>query len=149
MPRLTEPVKRVYYIDDLTVWATGVKIPDLEDSLNGYPEEIMISARKSLVTLLTPDKHQANTYPRILIEDSQLLLVQCPKILGVYRDTSLIQQAYRLRSRENIQQKQYYQGLGRYILGPAEGNIADDIQDDHEIDHQLCCTCLEYKPTRH
>ena len=34
MPRPTEPVKRVCYVDDLTVWATGVKIPDLEDSIN-------------------------------------------------------------------------------------------------------------------
>ena len=36
MPRPTEPVKRVCYADDLTVWATGVKIPDLEDSINSY-----------------------------------------------------------------------------------------------------------------
>ena len=28
------------------------------------------------------------THPRILIEGSQLPLVQCPKILGVYIDTS-------------------------------------------------------------
>ena len=36
MPRPTEPVKRVCYADDLTVWATGVKIPDLKDSVNSY-----------------------------------------------------------------------------------------------------------------
>ena len=34
MPRPTEPVKRVCYADDLTGWVTGVKIPDLEDSIN-------------------------------------------------------------------------------------------------------------------
>ena len=33
MPRRTEPVKLVCYADDLTVWATGVKILDLEDSI--------------------------------------------------------------------------------------------------------------------
>ena len=36
----TEPVKRVCYADDLTVWATGVNISDMEDSLNSYLEEI-------------------------------------------------------------------------------------------------------------
>ena len=94
----TEPVKRVCYGDDITVWATGVKIPDLEDSVNNYIEEIsaylkdnslLISAPKSTVTLFSQDPHQAKTHPRILIEDSQLPLAQCPKILGVYLDTSL------------------------------------------------------------
>ena len=85
MPRPTELVKRVCYADDITVWATGVKIPDLEDSVNNYLEEIiayrkdnslLISAPKSIVTLFSPDPHQANTHPRILIEDSVLPLAQ-------------------------------------------------------------------------
>ena len=80
------------------MWATRVNIPDMEDSLNSYLEEItaylkdnslLISAPKSSVTLFTPDTHQAKTHPRILIEDSRLPLVQCPKILGVHMDTSL------------------------------------------------------------
>ena len=87
MPRPTEPVKPVKpvgYADDLTVWATEVKIPDLDDSINIYIEEItaylkdnslLISAPKSTVTLFRPHPHQANTQPRILIEDSQLPLV--------------------------------------------------------------------------
>ena len=63
MPTPTEPVKRVCYADDLTVWATGVNIPDMEDSLNNYIEEItaylkdnslLISASKSSLTLFTP-----------------------------------------------------------------------------------------------
>ena len=70
----------------------------MEDSLNSYLEEItaylkdnslLISAPKSSVTLFTPDTHQAKTHPRILIEDSRLPLVQCPKISGVHKDTSL------------------------------------------------------------
>ena len=85
MPRPTEPVKRVCYADDITMWATGVKIPDLEDSVNSYLEEIiaylknkalLISVPKSTVTLFSPDPHQAKTHPRILIEDSQLPLAQ-------------------------------------------------------------------------
>ena len=64
MPTPTEPVKRVCYADDLTVWATGVTIPDIEDSLNSYLGEItaylkdnslLISAPKSPVTLFTPE----------------------------------------------------------------------------------------------
>ena len=66
----------------------------MEDSLNSYLEEItaylkdnslLISSPKSSVTLFTPDTYQANTHPRILIEDSRLRR----KILGVYMDTSL------------------------------------------------------------
>ena len=69
MPRPTEPVKRVCYADDLTVWVTGVKIPDLEDSINSYLEEItaylkdnslLISAPKSTVTL----KHNRNQHEK-------------------------------------------------------------------------------------
>ena len=41
MPRPTEPVKRACYADDRTVWATGVKIPELEDSIDSYLEEII------------------------------------------------------------------------------------------------------------
>ena len=91
MPRPTEPIKRVCNADDLTVWATGVKIPDLEDSINIYLKDNswLISAPKSTVTLFSSDPQQAKTHARILIEDSQLPLVQCPKILGVCLDTSL------------------------------------------------------------
>ena len=98
MPIPTEPVKRVCYADDLTVWASGVNIPDLEVSINNYLEEItaylkdnylLISAPKSSVTLLTPDTHQAKIHPRIFIENSHLPLVKCPRILGVYLDPSL------------------------------------------------------------
>ena len=64
MPRLNEPVKWVFYADVLTVWDRGVKIPDLEDRINSYLEEIttylkdnslLISAPKYLVTLFSPD----------------------------------------------------------------------------------------------
>ena len=85
MPRPADQVKRVYYADDLTVWALGVNIPDLEVSINNYIEEItaylkgnslLISAPKLSVTLLTPDTHQAKTHPSILIDESRMLLVK-------------------------------------------------------------------------
>ena len=71
---------------------------DPEDSINSNLVEItaylndnslLISAPKASVRLFSPDTHQAKTHQRILIEDSQRPLVQCPKILGVYLDTSL------------------------------------------------------------
>ena len=57
-------------------------MPDLEDSINSFLEEItaylkdnslLISAPKYSVTLFSPDPHQAKTHPRILIEDVLLL----------------------------------------------------------------------------
>ena len=97
MPRPTDPVKRVCYADDITVWASGVNIPNLEIIINNLEEitaylkdnSLLISAPKSSVTLLTPDKHQAKIYPSIFIENSHLLLVKCPRILAVYLDPSL------------------------------------------------------------
>ena len=155
MPTPTEPVKRVCYADDLTVWATGVNIPDMEDSLNSYLEEIntylkdnslLISTPKSSVTLFTPDTHQAKTHPRILIEYSRLPLVQCPKILGVHMDTSLSfnkhssHVAKRVFGRNNIL---------KALAGTTERYLTNYLQGGWEIDHKLCCTNLEHEPTRH
>ena len=84
--------------DDLTVWTSGVNIPDLDAILNNYLEEItaymnsnslLIFAQNSSVTLLTPDTHQAETHPSILIEGSRIPLVKFPRILGVYLEPSL------------------------------------------------------------
>ena len=98
MPRPTQPVKRVCYADDITVWATGPKIQQLESMINNYLREVSIylkdnsfsiSAPKSAVTLFTPDKHQFQTHPDITLEDTQLPLEHSSKILGVIMDPSL------------------------------------------------------------
>ena len=96
MPRPTEPVKRICYADDITVWASGVEISELEHKVNTYLTEmsrflrensLLISAPKSSVTLFTPDPAQANTRPKIKIVDSEFPLVRSPKLVGVYLDT--------------------------------------------------------------
>ena len=40
MPRPTEPVKRICYSDDITVWASGVEISELEHKVNNYLTEM-------------------------------------------------------------------------------------------------------------
>ena len=130
------------------------QIPDLEVSINNYIEEItaylkdnslLISAPKSSVTLLTPDTHQAKIHPSIFIENSHLLLVKCPKILGVYVDPSLSFNkhsqyvAERVSGRNSIlkalagtswgQQKETllmtYKAVGRSIINYAAPNLHD------------------------
>ena len=54
MPRPTDPVKRVCYADDLTVWASGVNIPDLEVSLNNYLEEITVYPNDTSLLISAP-----------------------------------------------------------------------------------------------
>ena len=90
MPRPTPPVKRVCYADDITVWATGPKIPQLESMINNYLRDVsiylkdnslLISALKSTVTLFIPDKHQFQMHPVITLGDTQLPLERSPKIL--------------------------------------------------------------------
>ena len=96
MPRPTEPVKRICYADDITVWASGVKLPELEHKINDYltdmsrflrDNSLLISAPRSTVTQFIPDLKQANTHPKIKISDAELHLVRNPKLLGVYLDT--------------------------------------------------------------
>ena len=98
MPKPTPLVKRVCYANDITVWATGPKFPQLVSMINSYLREVsiylkdnslLIAAPKSTVTLFTPDKHQFQMHPDITLEDTQLPLERSPKILGVIMDPSL------------------------------------------------------------
>ena len=97
MPWPSPPVKRVCYTYDITFWATGPKIPQMESMINIYLREVsiylkdnslLISAPKSTVTLFTPDKHQFQMHPDITLEDTHLPLERGPKILGVIMDPS-------------------------------------------------------------
>ena len=97
MPRPTTPIKRVCYADDITVWASGPKKPQLKSMINSYLREVsiylkdnplLISTPKSTVTLFTPDKHQFQMHPDITLEDTQLQLERSPKILVVIMDPS-------------------------------------------------------------
>ena len=98
MPRPTPLVKRVCYADDITVWTTGPKIPQLESMINSYLRDVsiylkdnslLISVPKSTVMLFTPDKHPFQMHPVITLEDTQLPLEHFPKILGVIMDPFL------------------------------------------------------------
>ena len=51
MPRATEPVKRICYADDITVWASGVKIPELEHKINNYLTEMSCFLRDNSVLI--------------------------------------------------------------------------------------------------
>ena len=109
MPRPTEPVKRIYYADDITVWASGVKIPELtEMSCFMRDKSLLISAPKSIVTLFTPDPKQANTHSKIKISGAELPLVRNPKLLVVYLDTFFsfnthcVQVGNRVSKRNNV-----------------------------------------------
>ena len=83
MPTPTPQVKRVYYADDITVCASGPKIPELESMINSYLRDVgiylkenslLITAPKSTVSLFTPDKHQFHTHPDVTFQDAQLPL---------------------------------------------------------------------------
>ena len=117
MPRPTEPVKRICYTDDITVWALGVKIPELEHKINSYLTEmscflldnsLLISAPKSTVTLFTPDPMHVNTHSKIKISNAELPLVRNPNLLGVYLNTFFsfnahcVQVVNRVSKRNNV-----------------------------------------------
>ena len=95
MPGPTEPVKRVCYTDDITVWASGVHLTVLEDRINDYLEEITAFLKEnSLLPKVNSDTfHSGHEEPknhlRIIIENTALPLVQSPKTLGGHLDTTL------------------------------------------------------------
>ena len=76
MPRPTPPVNRGCYADDITVWASGPKIPPLESMINSYLTDVriylkenslLISAPKSTVTLFPPPPRTNTSSRRIPI----------------------------------------------------------------------------------
>ena len=88
----TNSLARKSYAVDMTVWDSGVKLPEMEHKINDYLTEmtrflrdnsLLISAPKSTVTLFTTDPKQANTYRKIKISDAELPLVRNPELLGV------------------------------------------------------------------
>ena len=117
MPRQTLPVKRVCYADDITVWASGPKIPQLKSMINSYLRDIgiylkesplLISALNLIVTLFIPGIYQFHMHPKNTLEVTQLPLERCPKILGVIMDASLSfhkhcnYETYRIDKRNNM-----------------------------------------------
>ena len=70
MPIPTEPVKRVCYADDLTVWPSGVNLPDLEVSINNYLEEITAYLKDNslLISVFSHVAHPGHTKPRSILE---------------------------------------------------------------------------------
>ena len=101
---------------------------------------MLISAQKSSVTLFSQDAHQAKSHPRIFSEDSQLPLVQCPKIY-IYKHSCYI--AERVSSRNIIlsvlagtswgQQKvallMTYKAFGRSIINYAVPVWSTNLRD--------------------
>ena len=137
MPQPTEPVNRICYADDITVWASGVKLPELEHKINDYLPEMSRFLRDNSLLISAPK--QANTHPKIKISDAELPLVRNPKLLGVYLDTLFsfnthcVQVANRVSNINNVlkalagtnwvQQKETllltYEALGRSISNYA------------------------------
>ena len=88
MPIPTEPVKRVCYADDLTVWASGVNIPDLEVSINNYLEEItaylMDNSLLIPAPVWSPNLHDTN-YRKIQYTQNEALRIAtgCHKMSSI------------------------------------------------------------------
>ena len=69
MPRPTEPVKRICYADDITVWASGVKIPELEHKMNACLTEMSCFLRDNSLFAIQ------SYYEYIWIHSSHLMLI--------------------------------------------------------------------------
>ena len=54
MPRAIPPVKRICYADDVTVWASGHKIPQLEYMINSYLRDAVIYLKENSLLISAP-----------------------------------------------------------------------------------------------
>ena len=63
MPRPTEPVKRICNADGITVWASGVKIPELEHKINDYLTKMSCFVRDNSLFISAP-KSTVPVHPR-------------------------------------------------------------------------------------
>ena len=155
MTRPTPPVKSICYADDITVWATGPKIPQLESMINNYLRDVsiylkdnslLISVPKSTVTLFTPDKHQFQMHPDITLEDTQLPLERSPKILGVILDPSISFHKHcnyvsdRIDKRNNM-----LKALAGSSWGQNKETLLMTYTGIGEIYRKLCSTSLEHQ----
>ena len=114
MPRPTDPVKRVCYADDLTVWASGVHIPDLEVSLNNYLEELT-TYRRTILCLFLPQSPQSRCSPRTHTKPRPILIyslrIHASRWLNAQRYWgSIWTPPYHSTSTANMWQREYQEG---------------------------------------
>ena len=155
MPKPTYPVKQICYADDISVWASGAKIPELEVRINDYLEKmseflksnsLLISAPKSTVTLFTPARDKASQVPP-RHQDSWLSTSTEPQsedVRGPPGHIPNFQRALHTSGNKSQQQKQRLEGLGRHYLGTTEGDDTDDLQGNRKVGRKLRCPSLEY-----
>ena len=76
MPKPTPPVKRGCYADDITVWASGPMIPQLESIIKSYLRDVCIYLKvfDLCADVNSHALHQFLTHPDITLEDTQLPL---------------------------------------------------------------------------
>ena len=111
---------------------------------------LLISAPKSLVTLLTQDTHQAKAHPSIFIEDSRLPLIKCPRILGVYLDPYL---PFNQHSQYVAERVSGGNNILKALAGTSWGQQKETLLMTYKAVGRsiinISRTCLKSKPTRH
>ena len=100
----------------------------------------------------TPYTHHANTHPSILIEDSRLPLVKCPRILGVYLDPSLsfnnVCHPITTRATPESQMKETLYTRHRNTVEPmmVKNDRKASLQSLHTDVVDCCCCCCLPRP---
>ena len=128
MPRPTYPVKRICYADDISVWASGAKLPELEIKDQRLPGKDVRVLEVKFSADISPIVNSYFFHPR---------------------DKASFQRALHTSGNKSQQQKQHLEGLGRHYLGTTEGDDTDDLQGNRKVGRKLRCPSLEYQCKRH
>ena len=107
--RPAQPVKRVCYADDLTIWATGIKSKQLSRGDNCVPERLLPIdiCLKVISNILHPRHAPSQGLPENTHRGLTAITGPMPKDLrSPPGHLIIIQQAYQPHIRDSIQQKQ-------------------------------------------
>ena len=156
MPRPTYPVKRIYYSDDISVWASGAKIPELKVKIKDQymaGKDVRVLEVKFSADI-SPKVNSYSLHPRDeasqvppSYQDSWLSTSTEPQsedLRGPPGHIPNFQRALHTSGNKSQQQKQHLEGLGRHYLGTTEGDDTDDLQGNRKVGRKLRCPSLEY-----
>ena len=154
MLKPTYPVKRICYADDISVWASGAKIPELEVKINDYLEKMSRVLKVKLSADISPKVNSYSLHPRDKAsqvpprhQDSWLSTSTEPQsedLRGPPGHIPNFQRALHTSGNKSQQQKQRLECLGRHYLGTTEGDDTDDLQGNRKVGRKLRCPSLEY-----
>ena len=135
------------FADDLAIWSSH---PDVDSATNTVQEaldnistwshrwKMQISASKSETILFTPDSHQANLKPNLLLDGVSLSFNPNPTFLGVTLDRSL---SFKAHAKKLLAKLRKRNQITKALAGTSWGLSKEDLRI---VASALSLSCVSY-----